>query len=1017
MSLSDLSIRNPVFAWMLMLSLIIFGSVSYKQLGISQLPDVDFPVLNLNVEWSGAAPEVIEAEIVDQIEQAVISVEGLVDLNSNIRQGRASIALEFDINRDIDAALQEVQAAISRIRLPIDVDPPTIRKQNPEDQPIIWMAVSSKDLTLRQLIEFVELEIKDRFEIISGVGEVILGGYTDRNLRIWVNNQKLAEYELTILDIRDALQKNHIESAAGSLENDQQQINLRFMGEGLSVQEIANLPINTRGGRPIYNSNLKLKDLVRVEDSLADIGRISRSSGERAVGLGIRKQRGANTVELGEKIKKTQTLVAKTLPEGMKIATVFDSTTFVKEAVEESEFTLILSGLATAIVCFLFLGSLRPTINILFSIPTSIIGTFIVMHYFGFTLNLFTILALALAIGIVVDDAIMVLENIYRHRDLGKNRKQAAIDGANEITFAAIAATLAVIAIFLPIAYMQGVIGKFFFQFAVTISAAIFISLIEAITLTPMRCSQMMEDASQRNALVRALDSIFLKIANFYKKLLGVCLQARVLVIIIALIIFITSLPLASLLRKEFIPPQDQSAFIARVETPVGSSIEYTSQAIKEVENFLIQHKDILHTFATIGGFGGGEVNSATIFITLKAKSERSRGQFEIMQEIRSKFAKRPELKMSLQDLSSRGLTARRGFPIDLNLRGPKWDVLNEKSNEIMRELQATNLVMDLDSDYRLGQPEIRIVPNRSEANKLGVNIENINNTISAAFGGIRQGKFTNAGRRYDLRIRLEDGERSIATDINKLTVRNNFGELVSLSKLINTEQVSSLQSITRKNRERSISIYANVADGKSQSEALAEAQRIANKILPTGYRVFLGGGAQAFTESFQSLNFVLILGVVVAYMVLASQFNSFLNPIIVFISMPFSLTGAFLGLYLFNQSINLYSMIGIILLMGIVKKNAILLVEFINHKRFVDNLPLKEAILEAGPIRLRPILMTTFATLAAALPPALALGPGAETRIPMAITILFGVSISAFFTLFVTPCAYSLIVRWERRE
>jgi hydrophobe/amphiphile efflux-1 (HAE1) family protein len=1016
MTLSDISIRNPVFAWMLMLGLILFGAVSYSRLGISQLPDVDFPVLNLSVAWPGAAPDVIEAEIVDPLEQAVVSVEGITDLNSSIREGSATISLEFDLNRNIDAALQEVQAAISRVRLPLDVDPPTIRKQNPEDQPIMWMAISSKTMSLRELITFVELRIKDQFQILPGVGEVQLGGYTERNLRIWVNNENLAKYELTILDIRDALQRGHIETAAGTLENDRQQLNLRFMGEGLKPEDVGNILITSRGGRPIYNSEIRLKDVIRVEDGLADIGRISRSDGTPSIGIGIRKQRGANAVEVGENVRKRMQEISQGLKEDMRIEIVFDTSIFVKEAVDESEFTLVLSALVTAFVCFLFLGSLRPTFNILLSIPTSIIGTFTFMYFFGFTLNLFTILALALAIGIVVDDAIMVLENIYRHKALGKSRVNAAKEGANEITFAATAATIAVIAIFLPIAFMKGVIGKFFFQFGVTITAAVFLSLIEAITLTPMRCSEMMEEQYNESTLARILGGLFGRISSIYRKMLAICLRARFLVIIISLVLFCVSLKFFSLLRKEFIPPQDQGTFIARMETPVGSSIEFTSQAVKKVEDFLKQHNEIVHTFISIGGFGGGEGNSATTFVTLKPRSQRKLSQDEIMQIIRKQFSGDKNLKVVLQDLSTRGLTARRGFPVDINIRGPEWDVLNEKSQEIIKKLEDTGLVMDTDTDYRLGQPEVRVWPLRETAAQLGVTMESISSTVEAAMGGVRQGKFTKDGRRYDVRVRMEGQERLSPEDILNLSVRNIHGELVPMKNVVRIEETKTLQTITRKNRERSISIYANVAPGKSQSEALSKAQEIAKQSMPPGYRVFLGGGAQTFIESFDSLVFVLWLGILVAYMVLASQFNSFIHPLIVFLSMPFSLSGALMGLYFFNQSLNLYSMIGIILLMGIVKKNAILLVEFTNHKRFVEGLGVKEAILEASPIRLRPILMTSFATLAAALPPALALGPGAETRVPMAITILGGVLVSTFFTLFVTPCTYSLMAKLERK-
>lgn len=1016
-SIPEIAIRRPVFAWMLMLALILFGAISFTRLGISQLPDVDFPVLDVSVTWEGAAPSVMESEIVDKLEENIVSVEGIQEIRSSIRQGRVSMAIEFDLSQDVDAALQEVQSAVSRVKLPLNVDPPTIRKNNPEDQPIIWVGLSSPKRSLHDLIRYVELNVKDRFEILPGVGEVILGGYTERNLRVWVRNEDLKRYELTILDIQAALEKGNAETAAGTIENNERELNLRVMGEGTSPEEIGEVLITSRGGKPIYGSKIRLQDVARIEDGLADVRRVSRINSVPGIGLGIRKQRGSNAVATGEAVKAKIAELQKILPEDISMGINFDSTVFIKESIEETEFTLVLSAGITAIVCFLFLGSIWPTINILLSIPTSIIGTFSVIYFMGFTLNLFTILGLALAIGIVVDDAIMVLENIYRHRAMGKDRVQAAKDGGTEITFAALAATVAVIAIFLPVAFMKGVIGKFFFQFGVTIAAAVALSLLEAITLTPMRCAEFMEDADNPGWFARFLNWFFKKLSDAYRFVLRICLKLRWVVILLAIGIFGASLKLLPLLRKEFIPPQDQSVFIVRIETAVGSSLEYTSEIIKKAEQFALGRPEVKRVYSAVGGFGGGEVNTGILFITLQPPEMRTLTQGELMQVFRAELGKVPNLRAFIQDLSTRGFTAQRGFPVELNILGGEWSVLDEKSKEIVRRIEQTGLVVDVNTDYRLGQPEVRVWPLREEAARRGIDVETITAIVSAAIGGVRQGKFTRDGRRYDVRLRLEANERVRPEDITELQVRNMHGELIPLADVVKIETVPTLQTITRRNRERSISIYANVTPGKSQAEALAAAESIAKELLPPGYKAEIGGGAQTFRESFDSLYFVLWLGVVVAYMVLASQFNSFVHPFTVLLALPFSLTGALLALYLMDQSINLYSMIGVILLMGIVKKNSILLVEFTNHKREVDGLQVKEAILEASPIRLRPILMTSFATLAAAIPPALALGPGAESRIPMAITVLGGVAVSTFFTLFVVPCAYSILSIFERKK
>jgi HAE1 family hydrophobic/amphiphilic exporter-1 len=1015
MSLPEIAIRRPVFSWMLMLGLIFFGWISLQRLGISQMPDVDFPVLNVSVIWEGAAPEVLEAEIVDRLEQAVTTVEGIREVASSIRQGQATLTLEFNLSRDVDAALQETQSAISRVRLPTGVDPPTIRKSNPDDQPIIWVGVGSTTRSLHELITFVDLSVRDQFQILPGVGEVQLGGFTDRSLRVWVENKRLIKNQLSILDVKDALARGHIEAAAGIIENDKQEINLRVMGEGSSPEEVAEILITTRGGKPIFGPQLRLKDVARVEDGLADIRRVSLIEGKPAVALGIKKQRGANAVAVGDLVKQRIKELQGQLPQDIFLRVNFDSTIFVREAVEETEFTLLLSALVTGLVCWLFLGSLRPTFNILLSIPTSIVGTFTVIYFMGFTLNLFTILGLALAIGIVVDDAIMVLENIYRHRAMGKSMVAAARDGATEISFAAVAASIAVVAIFLPVAFMEGVIGKFFFQFGITISVAVLLSLLEAVTLMPMRASQM-RDSESRGRMERVLDKIFAVIGRAYGALLSGALRARWLVILFSGLLFAGSLKLLPLLRQEFIPPQDQGTFIVRIETPVGSSLAFTSEVLEKADEYLRSRPDVARSFIAVGGFGGGEVNSGIAFVTLKDKSSGRAGQTQIMNEVRAGLGKLPNARVFIQDLSTRGFTAQRSFPVEVNLRGPDWRVLSEKSAELMKVVSASGLVVDLNSDYRLGQPEVRVWPDRAAAAARGVAVDEIVEAVNAAMGGIRQGKFTQDGRRYDVRLRLRGEERLSPDDILNLQVRNTFGELIPLKEVVRVESTSTLLSITRRNRERSVSIFGNVAPGKSQAAALALVESEARKILPAGYRVFLGGGAQTFKESFESLYFVLWIGVVVAYMVLASQFNSYLDPITVLIALPFSLTGALAALWLSNQSINLYSVIGIVLLMGIVKKNSIMLVEFINHCRD-EGMSLREAIVTASPIRLRPILMTSAATIAAAIPPALALGPGAESRIPMSITIVGGVAVSTFFTLFVVPCVYSVLARWSAKR
>ena len=1024
-SLADLSIRRPVFAWMLMAALIIFGAIGLSRLGVSEQPDVDFPVLTINATWSGAAPEVMETEVVDKIEEEVISTQGLRGVTSQIQQGQASITLEFDIDRNVDAALTEVQSKLSDVELPLGADQPTIIKTNPEDQPIVLLSASSNTRDLHALTEFLELNVVDRFKILPGVGEVTLAGYQQRNLRVWVDNAKLKALQLTILDVKSALETGQVEEAAGYLENSTNEFNVRTMGEGATPEAVGAIRIEKRGGETIYNSTIHIRDVARVEDGLEDVRHLAIVNGKQGIGIGIKKQHGANSVAVAQAVKDELVELRKTLPPDIKIDVNFDSSLFIQDAIHETEFTLLLSAAITSIVCFLFLGSLSSTINVLLSIPTSVMGTFAVLYFMGFTLNFFTLLGLSLAVGIVVDDAIMVLENIVRHSEMGKSKVLASRDGAREITFAALAATIAVVAIFLPVAFMSGIIGRFFFQFGITISAAVLLSLVEAITVTPMRCSQFMGDAN--NAYARWASRQFDRLGLVYRGVLGFCLQHRLLVVFVSLVIFLVSLTLADTLPKEFLPQQDQSAFLIRVSTPVRSSIEFTQAKLVEAEKILRQHPEIDHFFSAIGGFTtdsgaadgavtDGQVNSALIYVTLKPKLHRGLGQFALMDELRHELAKIPDMTAVPQDLASHDFIAGRGFPVELNLRGPDYHVLEQKAGEIIAQMQKTGDFRDIDTDFRTGMPEVRIYPDRALATASGVSVDSIASTVQAAIGGAVQGQFTNKDRRYDVRLRLEGGERVNPADIMQLDVRTQYNELIPISSVIKTQTVSTYQTISRTLRERSISIFANVAPGRSQSDALDRAESIAKQALPLGYRVFLSGGAQTFRETFSSLFFALWLGIIVSYMVLASQFNSFVHPFSVLLSLPFCVSGAFFALLLTGQSLNLYSLIGLVLLMGIVKKNSILLVEFANQKRFVDGFALREALLFAGPVRLRPILMTSLATLAAAIPPALAWGPGAESRIPMAITVIGGVIVSTFFTLLVVPCAYSLLARFESK-
>lgn len=1004
-----------------MSALIIFGGISFMRMGISQLPDVDYPVVSVNIRLEGAAPEVIETSVVDIVEDAVMSIQSVRNVTSRSEDSVGTISIEFELDRNIDSAVQDVQAKVDLVlqKLPKEITLPTISKSNPEDQPIMYLSIESDKYPLKDLMLYTNDRVKDQFTTVAGVSDITLNGYRDPNLRVWVNEQALDHYFLSVQDIISTIQNEHLESPAGQLNQGKTQFNVRIMGEAKTIEEFGKLPINFRGGQPNYTP-IYLNQVTRIEEGLADVLRISRAMGVQGVTIGILKQRGSNAVAVAKAVKAKVASIQNALPEGVKLFVTFDTTRFIEQAVQELNFTLVLSALLTSLVCWMFLGSWTSTVNILMSIPTSVVGTFIVLYFSGFTLNLFTLLGLTLSIGIVVDDAIMVLENIIRHQEKGKSRVLAALAGSKEITFAAMAATTSVVAIFLPVAFMSGVIGKFFFQFGVTITVAVLLSLLEALTLTPMRCSQFVDVEKRTTWFGKGIEWLMEMARGGYVWLLARALRHRWKVVITALGIFFLSFSTILFINEEFIPSEDQSRFLVRLKSPVGSALSYTDEKFSEIERFLAKQLEVDKYIMVVGGGSPSDSNSGFAFITMHDKGKRGinptvgheLSQKEFMEVCRKQFNKFPDVHAVIQDLSTRAFTASRGFPVEFTIKGADWDKLADYSKQIMAELDKTGYVTDLDSNYALGQPELQILPDRTKAREYGVSISSISQTIEAMIGGIVVGTYEKGGHRYDIRVKVEDSTDDPRTKVKSLFVRNNRGELIPLYDLVTMEEKKSLVSIWRSNRERSITVYANVKGGESQQKALSAAQSIAKKILPPEYHLTLTGSSQTFIDSLESLVWVMLLGIVVAYMVLASQFNSFSDPLSVLMALPFSISGALFALLITHQSINIYSVIGMILLLGIVKKNSILLIDFTNQERASGETSVHAALLKAGSIRLRPILMTSVATVAAAIPVALSFGPGAESRTPMAITVIGGVIFSTLLTLFVVPCFYSLMTR-----
>lgn len=1021
MRLSDLSIKNPVMAWMIMLSLMVFGAISFSRLGISQFPDVDFPSVNVSIALAGASPEVIEANVVEPVEDVLTTLEGIKGLSSSSRSGVGNVSIEFDLERNIDSALQEVQTKVSQAqrRLPKDIDPPIITKSNPDDQPIIWLAVTSEKGDRRELMKYSQEYLKDQFTSVKGVGDVILGGFSDPILKVQVIPEKLKRYNITILDVIDTIQTEHNELPGGQVDNNTKVFNVRVKGEAKTLEEFKKITISKRAGQTVADPSqrVRLADVAQIELSLADDKKMSRFNEKMAVGLGIKKQRGTNAVGVARAVKAKLTELNKNLPEGFKININFDTTQFIERSIAELNKHLLLAVLLTAFVCWVFLGSFSATVNVLLSIPTSILGTFIALYFLGFTLNTFTLLGLTLAIGIVVDDAIMVLENIFRFNEKGKNNIESAIIGAREITFAAIAATAAVIAIFLPVAFMKGIIGKFFLQFGITISFAVFLSLIESLTITPMRCASFVSQSERTTRLGKIFDSSFEKLQKFYARTLQKALNFKGTVLTVSLVFMFLSFFLVKFIPKEFTPPQESGLLLLRMQLPTGTSFQITQEKTLFVEKYLLADENVKQVYASIGGFSGGgnDSNTAVMFVSLKAKAERKLSQQDFIESTRKNLAKDIKGRISIQDPTARGFGGGgRGFPVEFILKGPEWDELQLQAEKMMEDMKKSELMTDVDSNMLSGLPEIQIVPNRDVATASGVSINAVARSINAMIGGVRAGQYADGGKRYDIRVDLQKSQDQVK-DLEQIQISNTKGNFLPLSRIVEFKNEKTLQQINRENRLRAISIYANLAKGARADKAMEYVQNYAAKKLPQKYFIETLGTSASQKESFTGLIVALVLGLLVAYMILGAQFNSFIDPVTILMALPYSISGAFIGLLVTQQTLNIYSMIGILLLMGIVKKNSILLVEFANLVRERDGRSALQAMSEAGPTRLRPILMTSLATVAGAIPTALARGEGSELTRSMSITIIFGVLLSTVLTLYVIPSLYLIFERFKK--
>lgn len=1014
MNLPRLSITNPVFGWMATIALFLFGFLSLKNLGISQYPDIDFPMVTVRVSYPGTAPELMETDVVEPLEGALTTVEGVQRISSTASYGSASVTLEFDVSKDINIAVQDVNSAIqSAIRLlPNEIDPPTVRKMNPEDRPIMWLGLSA-DVPARDLMFFAKNSVSERFATVEGVSEVGLGGFLEPVVRVWLDPRKLAKFELTFDDVIASLKSEHKEIPTGQIVGSKKEMGIRFLGEAQTVDEISNLMVTKRSGALLY-TRITLGDLGKVESGLEDERRIARVNGKRSVGISIQKQRGENSVAVAERVKERMKSIS--LPEGYSLRVNFDTTKEIKKSIEELGLTLVISVVLTGIMCWLFLGSLSATINIVLAIPTSIFGTFLVMSWLGYTLNTFTMLALILSVGIIVDDAIMVLENIFSKRETEKNSAKAALIGAQQVQFAAIATTVAIIAIFIPVVYVGGIVGAYLTQFAIVLSVAVLFSTFEALTFTPMRMSAFRGE-NEPKGIPGYFSKKVKKVSNAYADWIRQALNSKTkpwIVYIVAAALFSMSILSVRSVPSELIPKEETGTMMVRAELPLGTSLMETSRRLEDLEKIINEQDGVEQSYSILGA---GGVNQAMLLVTLKDKDQRSWSQGEVETQIRNKSKELgKDFKVRILSTGGTNIGGQRGYPVDVSLRGGSWADLIKSAENLEKAMEESGLVVDIGKNYEEGYPELSVVPNREQARLYGVPVSAIAETLAFMYNGIEAAKFNDSGRRVDVVVKSDPASTPDSLkDLGRVVIRNSRGQLVPISNLVEAKDSLAPVSISRENRERTISVHANLADGKVLGPVLDQVKKLASQSVVGDVRLDekLGSGGD-FAKIFKDLFFALGLGVLVAYMVLGSQFNSYINPVTVLLALPFSVSGAFFALWITGSTLNLFSMIGLLLLMGIVKKNSIMLVEFANQER-ERGLGVVEAMVESCRSRFRPILMTAFTTVAAALPPALKIGTDTVSSSTMSIGIVGGVIFSTLMTYFVVPIAYVHMSKLEK--
>lgn len=1029
MTLPELSIKRHVLAWMVSAMLVLFGIISYQRIGIDRMPNIEFPVISVTTTLSGANPEIMDTSVTSLIESAVNTTPGIEHIQSSSSPGASNVTITFTLEKDIDVAYNEVQSKVSQTlrRLPKDADPPVVRKMETNTQPIMWLALHG-DRTVQQLNLYAQNIIKKKLETINGVGDIRIGGRRDRTIRVNLLPERMAAYKITTNDLTNAFQKEHIQLPGGFLVSNHAEKLLKLDLEFHDLKTLSELVVSYKAGAPI-----QLKDIADIEDGLTDNRQIARFMGKPTVGLGIIKVSNANTAKIIDEVKqKLDNEIRPSLPPGLKLDISTNDADFIQEMVQTLKDHLLEGTLFSALIVLIFMRSFSSTLMICLEIPVSLFGAIAVMYFAGFTFNSMTMLALLLLIGVVVDDAIVVRESILRHMSgeagnrLNENernnpqavaafRTQATINGSREVVFAVLASSASLVCIFAPVIFMDGVVGMFFKSFAVVVTFGVLVSLMVSLTLTPMLCAHYLNVQPRQNKIYLALGRFFTRMDNFYKALLSSALNNRWKVLLSTLLIVLSSSYFLAQVTKEFVPDVDEGRFMVSFKTPLGSNLNYTDSRLKLLEQSLENHRDQIATYFTVIGMGSaGQVNQGMAFVTLKPKNARSMSQQELIQLLRKEFDSIPGLRAFPTALSIVG--GQRSEKLQFNLTGPNLQQVGELAQTMQIKLAEIPGMGKVDLDMQLDLPQYVMHIDRVRAASLGLSAEDIANAITVFTGGLDVAEYNDAvsdGQRYKIRLKAKESDFTQIADVNKIYLRTNSGELTRLDSVVTFNQELGAAVIGKYDLQYAANLYTNPS--LPLGEATKHIEQIAKSLLPAGYTLGLTGQALEMQKTIKNTTFIFVLALILLYMVLASQFNSFVQPIIIMLAQPLAIIGGIFALYITGSSLNIYSMIGLVLLIGLVAKNSILLVDLTNQLR-EQGAEINHALKEACPIRLRPVLMTSLTIILALLPAALGLGAGAETNGPLAIAVIGGMISSTLLTLVVVPAAYSLVMSGLQR-